>query len=84
MKEHIMGIAIETTIRLVSELKADCNRYVNGNCQALVCLIRGGHERGNKPDYGKATCERHEQVNALETILADSSTEPEVDTANFR
>lgn len=57
--------------RLVSELKAECNRYANGSCQTLACLKRGGYHRGDKPDYETATCERHEQVKALETLLAN-------------
>jgi hypothetical protein len=56
--------------QLVSELKAACNRYANGSCQTLVCLKRGGYHRGEKPVYETATCERHEQVKALETLLA--------------
>ena len=61
--------------RLVSELKAECNRYTNGQCSTLACLKRGGYQRGDKPDYETATCERHEQVMALETLLANSRIE---------
>jgi hypothetical protein len=56
---------------LVSELKAECNRYANGSCQTLYCLKRGGYQRGDKPDYDVATCKQHEQVKALETLLAN-------------
>lgn len=50
---------------LVSDLKTRCNRHLNGECQSLICLQNGGYERGMKPDYSVATCEVHEQVEAL-------------------
>ena len=58
--------------RLVSELKAQCNRHINGSCQTLSCLKRGGYQRGDKPNYKTATCERHEQIKALEAMLANA------------
>lgn len=57
--------------RLVSELKGECCRYANGECQTLACLKRGGYKRGEKPDFNVAICERHEQVVALEALLAN-------------
>lgn len=58
---------------LVNELKAECNRYANGSCQTHACLKRGGYVRGNVPNYDAATCERHEQVKALESLLGGSN-----------
>lgn len=57
---------------LVSELKSQCNRYANGFCATLACLKRGGYKRGDTVDYSVATCERHEQVKALEALLANA------------
>jgi hypothetical protein len=59
--------------RLVSDLKSRCNRHANGECQSLVCLYNGGYEHGTKPDYSVATCEAHEQVTALESLIANTS-----------
>lgn len=53
---------------LVGELKNQCNKYANGSCQTLACLKRGGYKRGEKSNYEEATCERHEQVKALEAL----------------
>lgn len=58
--------------RLVSDLKSRCNRHANGECMSLVCLYNGGYEYGAKPDYSVATCEVHEQVTALESLIANS------------
>ena len=60
--------------RLIGELKDSCNRYKNGICQTTACLKRGGYQRGEKPNYDVATCDRHEQVNALEILLPDNET----------
>ena len=57
--------------RLVSDLKSRCNKHANGECMSLVCLYNGGYEHGTKPDYSIATCEVHEQVKALESIIAN-------------
>jgi hypothetical protein len=58
--------------RLVSDLKSRCNRHANGECMSLVCLYTGGYEHGTKPDYSMATCEVHEQVVALESLIANA------------
>ena len=58
--------------RLVSDLKSRCNRHANGECMSLVCLYNGGYEHGTKPDYSMATCEVHEQVVALESLIANA------------
>ena len=55
---------------LINELKADCNRYVNKFCSTSGCLKRGGYKLGDKVDYEIATCKRHEQVKALEELIA--------------
>jgi hypothetical protein len=60
---------IKTLKVLINELKTQCNRYANGICQTSACLKRGGYQLGNKPDYEIATCECHEQIIALETLL---------------
>jgi len=39
---------------------------------SLVCLYNGGYEHGTKPDYSMATCEVHEQVVALESLIANA------------
>jgi hypothetical protein len=58
--------------RLVSDLKSRCNRHTNGECMSIVCLRNGGYEHGTKPDYSVATCEVHEQVTALESLIANA------------
>ena len=60
---------------LVSELKSQCNRYVNGRCMTHACLKRGGYKPGTPADYSIATCERYEQVQALEALLANAAGE---------
>jgi len=55
-------------LRLVRELKGECNRYANGQCQTLACLKRGGYTKGDPVDYSIASCERHEQIDALERL----------------
>jgi hypothetical protein len=58
---------------LVNELKADCNRYTNGQCQTVACLKRGGYKKGGpQPNYEIATCDRYEQVQALDRASASS------------
>lgn len=56
--------------RLLAELKRNCNRYVNGVCSTRGCLRRGGWNGEAPVDFTKATCERHEQATALETLIA--------------
>lgn len=42
-------------------LKSECNRYTNGSCSTLKCLLRGGYQRGKtKPNYDLATCHAYE------------------------
>ena len=67
--------------RLVSDLKSRCNRHANGECQSLVCLYNGGYEHGTKPDYSVATCEVHEQVTALESLIANTKDMPPAGSA---
>lgn len=74
-QRELCRMALETQSRdslerLACELKAECNRYLNGICETLACLQRGGYTQGQTPDCDAATCERHEQVKALETLLA--------------
>lgn len=55
-------------------LKQQCNRYTNGICTTLHCMLRGGYVRGpHKPEevqacYDKATCEPHEILCELEKL----------------
>lgn len=63
--------------KLINELKADCNRYANGVCTTLYCLNRGGYKRPNKPDYEASTCEKHEQVKAIESLMHKDFTSKE-------
>ncbi len=54
---------------LSDSIKSECNRYVNGVCQTMTCLQRGGYKRGDPVDYSIATCEKDEQVVALCSLL---------------
>jgi hypothetical protein len=56
-------------VELRTYVTADCNRYINGECQTRRCLERGGWNEG-PPDYATATCEEHEIATAL-LALAD-------------
>jgi len=56
--------------KLLVQLKLQCNKHTNGQCQTLACLKRSGYQRPAKPDYNLATCEVHEQITAIETLLA--------------
>ena len=56
-------------------LKAQCNRYVNGQCSTLTCLKRGGYVRGTPPNYDTATCEPHEILTELAALRADTTKE---------
>lgn len=50
-------------------LKAECNRYVNGNCMTRRCIVRGmDRAKMTFPltDYAVATCEWHEAVLEME------------------
>lgn len=69
LEENVSLVILD---QLVSELKAQCNRHVNGCCMTLSCLKRGGYKGGDKPDYSVATCERFEQIMAIETLLANT------------
>lgn len=43
-------------------LRYECVRLRSGTgeCYTLACLKRGGYNRGEKPDYSKATCIAYE------------------------
>lgn len=41
-------------------LRSQCNRYINGQCTTLACMIRGAWTPGNTQDV--ATCEPHETI----------------------
>lgn len=50
-------------------LKAECNRYVNGQCSTARCVRRGMKAAGMTfplTDYAVATCEHHEAVQEIE------------------
>lgn len=52
-------------------LKQKCNRYTNGMCSALACLMRGGYVPGHpRPNYEMATCEPHEILSELVSLRA--------------
>lgn len=53
-------------------LKSFCNRYVNGQCQTLACLKRGGYRAGMKPDYNLATCGYHEVLLELRILREEN------------
>ena len=46
------------------ELKAECNRYVNGHCSTVGCLKRGGWKQGDdyQASLERSTCDAHEIV----------------------
>ena len=50
-------------------LKAECNRYVNGQCSTRRCVKRGMDRTGMTfplSDYAVATCEHHEAIQEIE------------------
>lgn len=51
-------------------LKSQCNRYVNGVCQTLGCLRRGGYHDGPL-HYDCATCEPHELLTELQHLRSE-------------
>ena len=58
---------------LVERLRDMCNRDRcggGGQCFSSICLRRGGWKKGDPVDYSLATCEHHEQVQALAELLA--------------
>ena len=55
---------------LLDELKSQCNKYVNQECQTLACLKRGGWKRGEHVQYRLATCEKNEQAVELRKLIA--------------
>lgn len=49
-------------------LKGMCNRYINGICETVGCLRRGGYKPGSFPvDCNVATCHAHETLQELAT-----------------
>lgn len=51
--------------------KAECNRYVNGQCSIARCVKRGMAATGMTfplKDYAVATCEHHEAVQEVERL----------------
>lgn len=68
-------------------LKDQCNRYKNGQCTTLACVMRGGYKidqdlqgKGDGYDPEIATCEAHEilcELAELRTLL-----DSEVDQIN--
>lgn len=59
---------------VVTWLKGQCGRYLNGQCMTRRCLVRGGYTDAGSVDYDAATCEPHEIVQAL-------AAQPQVDAA---
>lgn len=49
-------------------IRAQCNRYENGQCQTRSCLMRGGWAQGKPVDYETATCDAHETLVELEQL----------------
>ena len=53
----------------INWLESQCNRYANGYCSTLACLLRGGYKRGSgRVDFAKATCEAHECLMEIEAL----------------
>lgn len=57
-------------LSLLDELKSQCNKYTNQECQTLACLKRGGWKRGEQVKYRISTCEKHEQATQLMKLIA--------------
>lgn len=55
--------------KAIELLKAECNRYANGQCMTRRCVVRG-MDRAKMAfpltDYAVATCEHHEAVQEIE------------------
>mgnify|MGYP001581697962 CR=1 FL=1 len=56
-------------------LKLQCNKYINGVCSTLSCVLRGYKlkikDRNNIPlpiDFSKSTCESHEILLELQEL----------------
>lgn len=55
-------ISLMNTLEL---LKEQCSRYVNGECDSIRCLLRGGYRGGAPADNSLATCLIHEAAKAM-------------------
>lgn len=57
-------------LNLIERLKSECNKYVNGKCYTIACMKRGKYyKRGGPCNPDCATCESHEQIIVLESLL---------------
>lgn len=59
-------------------LKAQCNRYVNGYCNTLACLNRGGPKDGPTKQR-LATCEPHEILQELADLREHFANRPHIE-----
>lgn len=53
-------------------MRAECNRYVNGQCTTRRCVMRGMEKAKMTfpiTDYAMSTCEHHEAVQEIERAL---------------
>ena len=71
----------------VALMREQCNRYgVGGFCSTRACLMRGGYGGRGPVNYGLATCEHHEAVQAFEmaeTMPSMIWAQAEAKLANF-
>ena len=65
-------------------LASQCNRHINGLCQTLVCLQRGGYKSGEEGpiDYDIATCEPYELLTLLDEQKEDADMRTFTQAAN--
>lgn len=55
-------------MKLIDELKQECNRYTNGKCYNATCMKRGGYDSKTAKlpvDYDIATCKYHEAIELI-------------------
>ena len=72
---------IDRLVELAEHWEGQCNRYVNGQCSTLRCLVRGGYKINSGPcDNSIATCEEHETATRLRELL--SHPKPDSDIAH--
>lgn len=62
---------VSKAVELAEHWEGQCNRYVNGQCSTLRCLVRGGYKINSGPcDNSIATCEEHETATRLRELLS--------------